>query len=58
MVNTMKVIGILTDGFVGGKHFTPTTFTAGLVEKEETHLEENEILSFITKSDIFLDFKK
>jgi len=27
-------------------------------EKEKRHLEGNEIFSFITKSDVFLDFKK
>lgn len=53
----MKVLGILADGLVGGKRFTPTRFTAGLVEKEQRHLEENGVFSFITKSDIFLDFK-
>lgn len=58
MANTMKIIRILTDELVGGKKNYPYhIYCRSVKEKEERHLEENEIVSFITQSDIFLDLK-
>ena len=39
------------------KNYPYHIYCRSVKEKEERHLEENEIVSFITQSDIFLDLK-